>query len=232
MAKPEKSWSHSDLSALAVKWLRRPNSANGHGCNISMSELKSGWTGEIPDAIGFKLLHPHSESVVVEVKTSRSDFLADRNKPHRIRGGMGNYRYFMVPQGLISPGELPSGWGLLEVNSRGHIKPMAGPAAFASKNYNEWTTALEQFRNEADTVREQWLLVKLLSQVGDPEEMNNKRKEVYRELDRVRAAHNRLVSERDELAKDNRRLVRELRLLSPVATPRNIQPEKLEWGAV
>lgn len=209
-AKPAKAWSHADLTALAVKWLRRHQSANGHGCNISMSELKSGWTGEIPDAIGFKLLHPHSESVVVEVKVSRSDFLADKAKPHRVQGGMGTYRYFMAPEGMISPDELPAGWGLLDVNSRGHIKPKAGPVVYANKNYNEWTAALDRYRNEADTMREQWLLVKLLSQVGDPEEMNRQRKEVYRELDRVRASHNRLVSERDDQASQIRTLKRQL----------------------
>ena len=215
-SKAPKVWTHGDLVDLALKWLRRHQSANGHGCNIAMAECKSGWTGEIPDAIGFKLEHPHSTSVVVEVKVSRGDFLADRKKPHRISGGMGVYRYFLCPEGLIQPEELPEGWGLLWVNSRGHIKPKAGPVVHASGNYYAWVEALEQWRQPADAVREQWLLVKLLSQIGDPEEANRKRKEVYRELDAVRAAHNRVLKERDEALSEVRALKREVRLVGKV----------------
>lgn len=223
MSGSEKKWNHAGLVEIALKWLRRQPSANGHGCNFAVAECASGYTGEIPDAIGFRLEHPQVISVVVEVKVSRGDFLADRKKPHRISGGMGAYRYFMCPEGMIKPEELPQGWGLLWVNSRGHIKPKAGPVVHANKSYDDWSAALHSWRQAADCMREQWLLVKLLSQIGDPEEANRKRKEVYRELDAVRVAHNRVLTERDELAKDNRRLRRDLRLAGP-AMPRATAP--------
>lgn len=119
---------HADLCALAVKWLKRQNSAGGPGCHVAISECRSGWTGEIPDAIGFRAAgHKQTDgSIVVECKTSRSDFLADRKKAHRLEGGLGNWRYFMAPAGLIRADEVPLGWGLLEVNSRLHIKAVAG----------------------------------------------------------------------------------------------------------
>ena len=57
-------------------------------------------------------------SIVVEVKTSRSDFHADFKKKYRSETWQdqvpGNYRYFLVPKGLVSPDELPDGHGLLE----------------------------------------------------------------------------------------------------------------------
>lgn len=63
---------------------------------------------ETPDAIGWH----GSASTLIECKTSRSDYLADAKKK---RGaGMGFRRYFLVPQGLVMPTEIPDGWGLLE----------------------------------------------------------------------------------------------------------------------
>lgn len=39
------------------KWLKRPHSAVGPGCLIAVSKVVTDWTSEIPDAIGFSLLH-------------------------------------------------------------------------------------------------------------------------------------------------------------------------------
>lgn len=57
-------------------------------------------------------------SIVVEVKTSRRDFHADFKKKYRSDKWRdqvpGNYCYFLTPKGLITPEELPEGYGLLE----------------------------------------------------------------------------------------------------------------------
>lgn len=194
--------SHADLCAIAVRWLKRPNSQNGHGCCIAMSEVKSGWTGEIPDAIGFRQKgYDYGDgSVVVEVKVTRSDFLADRKKPHRIEGGLGNWRYFMCPEGLIRPEELPEGWGLLWVNKRGHVKPLAGPAHVmaSTRHYMERRQALIDHRQASEASGEQFLLVKLLARVGDPEELNQKLREAWREQARLSKRCNGLIDELDE----------------------------------
>jgi hypothetical protein len=87
--------------------------------------------GETPDAIGWQSNH----SILIECKTSRSDFLADKNKFFRRYppAGMGLERYYLTSQGLLSPNEMPPGWGLLEVRGRRIIvvspaadKPMRG----------------------------------------------------------------------------------------------------------
>ena len=74
-------------------------------------------TGEVPDVIGWKA---SCQSVLVECKVSRSDFLADALKPFRLRPdeGLGSKRLYMAPAEIIAPEELPRHWGLLEC--KGH----------------------------------------------------------------------------------------------------------------
>lgn len=82
------------------------------GCTVVFKErVASG--RENPDAIGFKGGH----SYLIECKSSRADFFADKNKHFRKNPyqGMGSKRYFMSPVGLLEPSEMPDGWGLLEV---------------------------------------------------------------------------------------------------------------------
>jgi len=104
---------HSQLVEKAVLWLRR------YRCGVVLSEQACA-SGEIPDAIGWKRA---CHSVLVECKVTRSDFLADRNKPFRLKPerGVGCERFYLVPAGLLRRGELPEGWGLLE-HRRGAIE--------------------------------------------------------------------------------------------------------------
>jgi hypothetical protein len=101
---------HSHLVHKAVQWLR------SYRCGVILSE-QAGASGEMPDAIGWKRA---CHSVLVECKTSRADFLADREKPFRQKSqlGMGCERFYLTPSGLLRPEELPGGWGLLEVRKR------------------------------------------------------------------------------------------------------------------
>ncbi len=101
---------HEKLVEAAVAWLRR------YGCGVVLSE-QSCASGETPDAIGWKRA---CHSVVVECKISRADFLADRDKPFRLKPekGMGCERFYLAPAGLISANEIPVGWGLLEFRGR------------------------------------------------------------------------------------------------------------------
>jgi hypothetical protein len=77
-------------------------------------------SGETPDALGWKRA---CHSVLVECKITRSDFLADRAKPFRLKPehGVGCERFYLVPGGLVRREELPQGWGLLELD-RGRIE--------------------------------------------------------------------------------------------------------------
>ena len=182
---------HKNLCGIAVRWLKRTNSAGGPGCQVAVSEIASGWNGEIPDAIGFRVGAIDEGCVVVEVKTSRADFLSDRTKPHRngATKGLGNWRYYMCPDGLIGKKELPERFGLLYVNRQGHTKPIVSP--FLHENYNDVHAHLMQSRFESDRDREVFLLVKLLARIGDPEKLSNRIKDANnrasffeRELDR------------------------------------------------
>lgn len=59
---------HSTLVSRAKKWLQQKHS-------IVVTEM--GTSGEEPDAIGFRM----GFSTLIECKTSRSDYYADRRKP-------------------------------------------------------------------------------------------------------------------------------------------------------
>lgn len=58
-------------------------------------------------------------TAVIEVKTSHADFLADKKKWWRGDAAKemglqaGTFRWFLCPEGVIKPEELPDGWGLL-----------------------------------------------------------------------------------------------------------------------
>ena len=197
---------HKALCALAVKWLKRPHSSGGPSCLVAVSEVASGWTGEIPDAIGFNLSHWEAGATVIEVKVTRSDFLADRRKPHRLEGGLGAWRYYMAPVGLIKLEELPAGWGLIEVTPGGICRVLAG-AMLNVRNlgYDALKGQVERWRQiDVNKDREQWLLVKLLSRIGDPEKLNEERREQFR----TQARLNQLLEDQRQTISDLRRDVR------------------------
>jgi hypothetical protein len=129
---------HKELVAAALKWL-----TGSCGCAFAVGEIVA-WTGEIPDAIGFK----SNRSIVVECKTSRADFLADNKKPFRAKPekGMGDHRYFLCPEGVIKPEDQLNGWGLLYLKN-GRIKRIVCPVTKKApdfwnkgkiKNYTDW----------------------------------------------------------------------------------------------
>lgn len=96
---------HAELVEHASIWLRRK-------CSVVITELASS-IREQPDAIGWVGSH----SVLIECKTSLSDFKADLKKFTRNNSkfGVGKQRYYMAPRGLLDVALLPPGWGLIEV---------------------------------------------------------------------------------------------------------------------
>lgn len=58
-----------------------------------------------------------------EVKVSRSDWRKELRTPEKGDHGRGFCDFWCVaaPAGLIAPGEVPAGWGLLEVDGRGCV---------------------------------------------------------------------------------------------------------------
>lgn len=92
------------------------------GCGFSFAEFHaSTGNGEVPDAIGWAGL----KSVLIECKTSRSDFHADKEKEVRKNPeeGVGLFRLYMTPKGVLQKDDLPPQWGLVEVEEhRGQVR--------------------------------------------------------------------------------------------------------------
>ena len=108
---------HSDLVDIAYKWVLK----NAH-CGVAAKEIRC-ITMEQPDVIGFG---SNGHSVMIEVKVSRADFLRDAKKLFRKHQwmGVGSYRAYCCPTGLIKVEELPDRWGLLYVNEKGKVKEL------------------------------------------------------------------------------------------------------------
>lgn len=106
---------HPELVTIGTKWLR-----NSFHCRVALPEPR-GFTywGERPDVIGWV----GGNSILVECKTSVADYFADQGKRFRkLQGGkdvgLGNYRFYLTPEGLLDGLELPDGWGWYEVRGR------------------------------------------------------------------------------------------------------------------
>jgi len=66
-----------------------------------------------PDLIGWFW----GSSFVLEIKTSRADFLRDKKK----KAYVGEYFYYLAPDGLIDPHEIESWMGLYQISNDGEI---------------------------------------------------------------------------------------------------------------
>lgn len=101
---------HEDLLARAEKWLWGTNKS-------TIVLVQAPVRGAIADALGFG---PSSYVTQLECKVSRSDFLADQKKYHRLqpRWDVGSHRFYLTPPGLLKPSEIPERWGLLEAHKK------------------------------------------------------------------------------------------------------------------
>lgn len=136
------TFTHRELCEIGAKWI-----SNGrfHQCKSVLIEPAT--CDERPDVIGFRYFTPPFGSVVIEAKTSRSDFLSDKGKEHRAEGkGMGKWRYFLCPVGIIKPDETPDGWGLLYVTDKGRVKVIKG--VFESTQYVDVCKNIEKYAFE------------------------------------------------------------------------------------
>jgi len=128
---------HSELIEIGRNWLIKPYSAlaeYGHsGCGVILTEIVANTYGaEQPDVLGFCT----KKSILIECKASRNDFLQDKNKVFRKMSdlALGNQRWYLVPKGIIKKEEVPSKWGLLEVDENNKIKCVVR-AELQERNY-------------------------------------------------------------------------------------------------
>lgn len=135
---------HSVLVERAARWL-----ANSMRCSVVITEMACGV--EEPDAIGW---NHGGGSILVECKTSKSDFNADKWKSGRrtpARFGMGNKRFYLVPRELLNHALLnkPEQWGVL----------VAYKNRVETKAEAEWIT-------DANKTREMGLLISSLRRLA------------------------------------------------------------------
>lgn len=124
-----KRCTHKELVDIGYNWILKNTP-----CTIAFKELVTS-NNEIPDVIGFN----SNSSVLIECKTSRTDFMRDRCKPFRSypNEGMGGYRYYLTPENTINEDELPPSWGLLEVDEKGVVRTK-------KKAHSRWFTSKDQ----------------------------------------------------------------------------------------
>jgi hypothetical protein len=118
---------HKEIVQKTAKYLKRhernivlPN------CPYVYTELVCvNNTGEIPDIIGFN----YCISIMIEVKTTRTDFLNDKKKRARQNNneGMGQMKLYCCPENMIRPEEIPTDWGLLYITDKGKITMIQTP---------------------------------------------------------------------------------------------------------
>lgn len=120
-------------------WLR-----NTRSCGVVVTELSTA-CHETPDAIGF--YGNTAQSILVEVKVSRADFLADRDKDFRVfqSMGMGDLRYYACPEGVVRPEDDLGNWGLLEIHER-KIKMMRESKEHQANKRSELKLAVSVMR--------------------------------------------------------------------------------------
>ena len=182
---------HQHLVTLGERWLKR------QGFGVVAAELITHGTAEQADVIGFR----SNCSAVVEAKASRADFLVDRHKPHRVAGGLGVYRFYLCPQGVIEIDDLPDGWGLLYAAGRSVIellRPQGNiwpPAVSPVGNWGE-------FQHEPDQRAEKGVLYSIA-----------RRRSLTRSDDQYEKRLQEAARESSRLARHNDELVEEVRKL-------------------
>lgn len=182
---------HKGLVALGEKWLRR------QGFPVVASELVTGGTREQADVIGFR----STCSALIEAKATRADFLADARKPHRLTGGLGVYRFYLCPPGIIEVADLPERWGLLYAEGRSVLEVLRptgnGWPKFGAR-FGDWPA----FQHAADTEAERGVLFSIA-----------RRRSLSRSDERYEARLQAEIRRADRLARENYDLSEKVRKL-------------------
>lgn len=134
---------HEALSAQGVKWFKR------QGFGVIAADLAALGCRERADVIAFR----SQCSAIMEAKASRADFLVDAKKPERKAGGVGLYRFYICPPGVIKPDELPKGWGLLYGDGRQVIdvvRPKGNAWPGPNTQFESWAAFQHQNDMEAE----------------------------------------------------------------------------------
>ncbi|MDF0506657.1 hypothetical protein POK33_38550 [Burkholderia cenocepacia] len=182
---------HKSLVALGEKWLKR------QGFAVIASELVTGATREQADVIGFR----STCSALIEAKATRADFLADARKPHRVTGGLGVYRFYLCPPGVIEVADLPERWGLLYADGRSVLdvlRPTGNGWPSFGAQFGDWPS----FQHAVDTEAERGVLFSIA-----------RRRSLSRSDERYEARLQVETRRADRLARENCDLAEKVRKL-------------------
>jgi hypothetical protein len=178
-----------------MRWQKR------QGFAVVATEIVVSATKEQADIIGFR----SNCSCILEAKASRSDFLADAKKPHRATGGLGVYRFYIAPPGVIEIEDLPPRWGLLHAVGNEVIE-VVRPTGNLWQPFGSTVGDWPRFQHEPDWAAERGVLFSIArrrSQSRSDERYVQQLQEAARERIRLKR-HN------DELAEMVRQLQAEL----------------------
>lgn len=127
MRKANSKTLHRTMCEEAAKIMNRGGFEGCNGYKYVAVELMT-YGNEIPDVWATN----GWSTAIVEVKTSRSDFLRDAAKQSRKTpiDGIGNFRWYFALQGIIKADELPQDWGLAEADENGRFVRLVKIAAF------------------------------------------------------------------------------------------------------
>lgn len=136
-------FTHKALCIVACQWLSRTRR-----CAHTFADVGSMHLNEFPDAIGFRPRAYGGGSTVIEVKVSVEDFKRDSAKGWRQRerlglgGGMGRWRYYLVPEGLIGEADVPLDHGLLWVTDKSRVRMIRAAPERAARDFESEVTLL------------------------------------------------------------------------------------------
>ncbi|MDN4572002.1 hypothetical protein DBB29_00705 [Pandoraea cepalis] len=182
---------HQELVTIGARWLKR------QGFGVVATELAAVGSAEQADVIGFR----GSCSALIEAKAWRADFLADARKPHRAAGGLGVYRFYLCPPGVIEVGDLPPRWGLLHAVGRGVVEVLR-PTGNLWPAYGTAAGDWLHFQHAPDEGAER----SVLYSIARRRSLSRSDQQYERLLKSERARASSLARRNDELAEQVRRL--------------------------
>lgn len=124
--------SHRDLCEIGGRFLKTTK-IYYLKCKFIVVELVS-FSQETPDVFGID----STRSVLIEVKMSRADFKNDFKKKFRNGKslGLGQMRYYLCPEGLLKPEEMPKNWGLMYCSNSNKITIVRNATPFLDHERN------------------------------------------------------------------------------------------------
>lgn len=164
LPRPEPKDLHPKLCEIGRKWVLRAPSSKGGNMHLAFTEIGCNKVKEHPDVFG---LHSSGETVILEAKASRADFLADKKKPFRADPdqGMGDFRYYISPKDVVREEDLTgTKWGLIWVSPGGNCTVKRGHVL--NKSYHEREANDLKWRCVKNKQAESDLILSLLIRTG------------------------------------------------------------------